>query len=110
MSSWPAFSKSNIYPVHRTTLSIPIALALAIMSSNAVDQASPARSTIIVLDKPSDWDEWLFLLKRKANNHDIWQYINPEEATQPALPEKPTLPDAKTVDASAQSIQALTAD
>jgi hypothetical protein len=59
-------------------------------TSSAYD-GSPAR-TAIILDKPTDWDEWLFIIKEKAQSTDVWQYANPDLVEQPTPPQKPTRP------------------
>ena len=79
------------------------------------DDVSPAKATVI-LDKPSHWDEWLFILKDKAVDLDIWQYIEPtlDETGQPlSLPEpptKPTIPRVKDVKSDAETVRDLDPD
>ncbi|KAF1964022.1 hypothetical protein BU23DRAFT_494288 [Bimuria novae-zelandiae CBS 107.79] len=35
----------------------------------------------VVLNKPEDWQAWIFLRKDVAQQHDLWQYCNPDVAT-----------------------------
>ncbi|KAF1965195.1 hypothetical protein BU23DRAFT_561290 [Bimuria novae-zelandiae CBS 107.79] len=35
----------------------------------------------VVLNKPEDWQAWIFLRKDAAQQHDLWQYCNPDVAT-----------------------------
>jgi hypothetical protein len=52
--------------------------------------------TTVFLDKPEDWQQWLFYHKDKAATHGVWDIINP--ANQPPLathgpePQKPEPP------------------
>ena len=78
------------------------------------DDVSPAKATVI-LDKPSHWDEWLFILKDKAVDLDIWQYIEPtlDDKTGKPLPlpvlppTKPTIPRVKDVKSDAETVRDL---
>jgi putative SOS response-associated peptidase YedK len=31
----------------------------------------------VILEKPADWQRWLFLRKDSAERNDLWQYIDP---------------------------------
>ena len=81
------------------------------------EDVSPVKATVI-LDKPSQWDEWLFILKDKAVDLDIWQYINPEPTLDsagqpqplPVPPTKPSIPRVKDVKADAETIRDLDPD
>ena len=73
------------------------------------DQVSPTRITV-VLDKPSDWDECVFLLERQARGSDIWQHINPALEAQPTLPTKPIFPEVNKVNDGATSPKDLDSD
>ena len=55
------------------------------MASISAEQVSPVKTAIVILDRPSDWDEWLFLVERKARSHGIWQYIDPSAPDTPHL-------------------------
>jgi hypothetical protein len=35
----------------------------------------------VVLSKPEDWQAWIFLRKDAAQQHDLWQYCDPDIAT-----------------------------
>ncbi|VCU40657.1 Bgt-20919-3, partial [Blumeria graminis f. sp. tritici] len=45
----------------------------------------------VVLDKPGDWFDWLFIRKDSCFRHDLWQYVNPETPRHslPVLTEPP---------------------
>ena len=77
--------------------------------STSYDFDSPTKTSVI-LDKPSDWDEWLFLIKEKAVTNDVWQYSNPTLREEPTLPSKPTRPVPSDVKAGVTTIQDLTPD
>jgi hypothetical protein len=38
--------------------------------------------TTVILEKPADWQRWLFLRKDSAERHDLWQYIDPSLKTE----------------------------
>ncbi len=60
-------------------------------------QASTQRVAII-LSAPSDWDEWIEIVKTKAIAGKIWEYVNPatEKASLPVL-EEPVFPKPSDV-------------
>jgi hypothetical protein len=41
------------------------------------------RSTVI-LEKPAEWDEWIFPRKDSADRHQLWSMVNPD-LDEPAL-------------------------
>ena len=34
--------------------------------------------TTVILEKPTDWEEWIFLRKDSAESHHIWSMVNPD--------------------------------
>src|SRR5271163_3977783 len=48
-------------------------------------------TAVILLKSPKDWTRWLALIKTKAVNNDIWQYIDPSIISPPSFqaPAKP---------------------
>jgi hypothetical protein len=34
--------------------------------------------TTIILDKPEDWEVWIFLRKDSANRHHLWSMVDPD--------------------------------
>ena len=56
--------------------------------------SSQTQKTSIVLNGLNDWDEWLGVIRMKANGADIWVYIDPatSEDDGPPVLEKPELP------------------
>lgn len=54
--------------------------------------ASSSSQKKIVLSKPEDWDTWIAFVRIKATNANIWQLINPEHRTQPAVLTEPVEP------------------
>src|SRR5438876_1822627 len=63
-----------------------------------MSSTQPALPVTIVLASPSDWDEWLAIVKSKALTSEIWQFINPatDKEQLPTLKE-PTMPTSMTV-------------
>jgi hypothetical protein len=56
------------------------------MSKNTV-------SADIVLQGQSNWELWIFVMKRIAEARDVWEYINPDQLLTPLpKPEKPVRP------------------
>jgi hypothetical protein len=33
--------------------------------------------TTVILEKPADWEEWIFLRKDSADRHQLWSMVNP---------------------------------
>jgi hypothetical protein len=55
-------------------------------------ESDPATTRItVVLNKPSDWHNWLFIRQDSAQGTDLWQYVNPSVAVD----ELPELTDYK---------------
>ena len=57
----------------------------------------PCRTTII-LAGPNDWDEWLEVVKTKAEAGKVWDYVDPSKPKdQLGVLSRPTVPMAKEV-------------
>ena len=55
----------------------------------------PKSTSELVLRGQSDWELWIFVVKRIAESGDVWEHINPEQPHQPLhKPEKPSRPTA----------------
>jgi len=39
-------------------------------------QDTPITVFIVIFVSPNDWDEWLEVIKSKANTNRVWQYVN----------------------------------
>ncbi len=59
--------------------------------------ASSAKTTTVILDKPSDWHEWLFVIRNRALDTGIKHLIDPDLATEPPQLTEPTKPTPKDV-------------
>ncbi|KAF2688977.1 hypothetical protein K458DRAFT_465626 [Lentithecium fluviatile CBS 122367] len=75
-------------------------------------ESDPATTRItVVLDKPSDWHNWLFIRQDSAQRSDLWQYVNPDiaadELSELKEPVEPKLTDYKE---GAESLGSLSAD
>jgi hypothetical protein len=69
--------------------------------------STSSNSKAIILDKPSDWRPWLFVVKGLANTGKVWKYIDPDLPTEPELPKLPELPSLTEVNASKATLSAL---
>ena len=58
----------------------------------------------ITLEKPSDWDSWIFVVKSIANGRDAWKYIDPSLNLEPVIPICPIQPSAQDVKQDASSV------
>ncbi|KIX07342.1 uncharacterized protein Z518_01995 [Rhinocladiella mackenziei CBS 650.93] len=61
-------------------------------STQNTSDSSPAKTVTLILDKPADWKQWLFTIRQRAENTNIWQYIDPDINSQPSTLTEPTLP------------------
>ena len=73
-------------------------------------QASTQRVAII-LTGPTDWDEWIKIIKTKAKAAKIWEFMNPDTAKTdlPTL-EEPAFPKPTDVNAAKTTFATLSAD
>ena len=74
------------------------------------DQAAvtSAQRVTVILNGPNDWEEWLEIIKSKAQEHDIWGFVN--SATLKAdisNLEVPEIPKATDVNPAATSMAKL---
>jgi hypothetical protein len=48
--------------------------------------ASTVVSKTVILDTPTDWKPWFYVIKAMSANveRDVWEYINPELPTEPS--------------------------
>lgn len=64
--------------------------------------------TTVVLDRPSDWDEWISLVKSTGQNSDIFDLINPCWPAEPPQSKKPAKPLPSDMQAGAAVMLDLT--
>jgi len=78
------------------------------MSTNTA--AIPQRVAII-LNGPSDWDEWIEIVKTKAIEGEIWSYVDPsmEKAALPPFA-RPTIPRPVDVNPQKTAFSLLSED
>jgi len=67
--------------------------------------------TTIILTSPNDWDEWIKVIKTKAEAGKIWEYVNPSKPKEDikAL-SRPEIPLAKDVNPEKTTMAQLTPD
>ena len=68
-----------------------------------------ATTKMVILDQPSDWVPWLFIVKSIADGGDTWKYLDPDIDTEPAVPNRPVMPSPKDVNQEKDSLLALDA-
>jgi len=56
-----------------------------------------ATTKTVILDQPSHWEPWLFVIKTIANGGDTWKYLDPDLNTEPIVPTRPEMPKPKDV-------------
>jgi hypothetical protein len=71
--------------------------------------SSSTVSTRMILDSPSDWDSWFYLVKSMSttSGRDAWRYINPDLPTEPQLPEIPEDPSPESIAPTKQTVAQL---
>ena len=80
------------------------------MALSSGSTGSPAKGTSVILRYPSDWDDWLFIVKRKADANDLWQYVDLTLDTQPQQPEEPKYPEPTDLVPPVSDLNNLTAE
>jgi hypothetical protein len=66
---------------------------------------------MIVLTGPNDWDEWIEVIKTKAEAGKIWEYVNPSKAKEEVKTlSRPEIPMAKDVNQEKNTMAQLTPD
>ena len=71
--------------------------------------ASLPTKTTVILDGPSDWDEWIFLINSKAQDGDVESPIDLNATEEPPRLREPTEPEITHVKAAATSLADLSA-
>ena len=68
------------------------------MTMNSQQDTTPVTVSSVILASPNDWDEWIEVIKSKANNNRLWQYVDPSTPADdlPTL-EEPVQASAKDV-------------
>jgi len=61
----------------------------------------------VVLDQPSHWESWLFIVKTLADGGNVWEYINPDLEMEPQTPLRPAKPAPTDVNPDKTSIVEL---
>ena len=64
----------------------------------------------IILYTSDDWLLWINAVRVAATSRGIWDYINPDQGTEPILPQKPIHPTIQKIDPKASSVINLILD
>lgn len=67
------------------------------------------KPTTVILEGPSDWYEWLFVIRNKALDSGIEQLIDPDQAIEPLRLTEPTKPTPQSVKFDALGVTDLDA-
>src|SRR5271155_2244237 len=68
---------------------------------------STSQKISVTLNSPSDWDEWIEVIKTQALAGKVWDYVDPLKDQVPALQE-PLPPQPRDVNAQAATFGQLT--
>jgi hypothetical protein len=79
------------------------------MASSA-STTSIMTKAVVILDKPSDWDEWFFLVRSKTQDGDVEKFIDLNSAIEPPQLREPAKPMPNDIKPTATSLTDLTSD
>jgi hypothetical protein len=71
---------------------------------------SNVQRTTIILTGPNDWDEWLEVIKTKAEAGKIWEYVNPAITKELKVLTRPEIPTARDINPEKDTITELAGD
>jgi hypothetical protein len=71
--------------------------------------AASTATKAVILDQPSHWEPWLFVVKTIADGGDTWKYINPDLNAEPVIPIRPEKPTPQNVNPTKTSLLELDA-
>jgi hypothetical protein len=72
---------------------------------------SSVQRTTIILTGPNDWDEWLEVIKTKAEAGKIWEYVNPAVPKESLkVLTRPEVPKPKDINPQKNTVAELTDD
>ena len=67
-----------------------------------------AQRVTVILNSPNNWEKWLEIIKSKAQEHDIWEFVNPAMLKTDVLNlEVPEIPKTADVNSAVTSIVKL---
>ena len=64
----------------------------------------------VILSRPTDWEPWFFTIKSLAEGGKVWELIDPNHTTEPAVPAELEVPTATQVNRNKNSIVELDPD
>ena len=86
----------------------PIAPGIPVAPSTTRNMGSTSKT--IILSRPADWEPWFFTIRSLAEGGKVWELIDPDLATEPAVPAEPEIPTATQVNRNKISIVDLDPD
>jgi len=71
----------------------------------------PAQRVSVILSRPTDWDEWIEIVKTKAMGNKIWEYVDPSTLKDNlSILNEPTIPRAGDVNPQKPTVDKLDAN
>ena len=67
-------------------------------------------SKTVILSRLTDWEPWFFTIKSLAEGGKVWELIDPDLVTEPAVPAEPEIPTVTQVNRNKNSIVELDPD
>ena len=65
----------------------------------------------IILNSPSDWEDWIEVIRTRALGTEIWEYVDPSTKEDSIrILREPEIPTASTVNSDQTSISKLSED
>jgi len=72
---------------------------------------APAQRVSVILSGPTDWDEWIEIVKTKAMGNKIWEYVDPSTLKDNlSILNEPTIPRAGDVNPQKPTVDKLDAN
>src|SRR5438034_3587424 len=69
---------------------------------------SSSTTKTVILEQPSHWESWLFVIRTIADGGEAWKFIDPDLDIEPGIPNRPEMPTAMDVNPDKTSILQLT--
>lgn len=50
--------------------------------------ATTATNSTVILDTPTNWKPWIFIIRNLAQGHNVWEYLDPDDKTPLEVPDR----------------------